>query len=83
MKRGDRAGAKKRQRPAVNPTLLLGASASGGHGPEGSAGAGGTLVSTCCGSRSGRGPSGGQLGLSSFPPCPPAIRQELSGITSS
>lgn len=39
MKRGDRAGAKKkRQRPAVNPTLLP-VPAPGGHGPEGSGGA--------------------------------------------
>lgn len=35
MKRGD-SGSKKRQRPTVDPTLLLGAPASGGHGPEGS-----------------------------------------------
>lgn len=41
-------------------------------GQRGRAGAGGTLVSTCCGSRSGRGPSGGQLGLSLFPALSPS-----------
>ena len=48
MKMGDSGSQQKEtQRPTVNPTLLLGAPASGGHGPEGSGRAGGTLVSTC------------------------------------